>query len=158
MTAVVVWRICYNADLSLAGLPFGSTQGSGRWHLMPPLGLPVVYASSTRALAQLEKRVHANGVAPVNQAVVRLELPAAAVLQDATLDLALDWTRWRTDEGYTQALGVRWVRSQAALGLWVPSIIEEREMNLVLNPAHPQYPLIKVITEIEDFRFDPRLF
>lgn len=84
---ISVWRICYSGDLNLSGLPFGSTLGPGRWHLPPPEGLPVVYGASTRALSQIEKRVHANGVAPIRQALIRLELPKGAVLLDAHADL-----------------------------------------------------------------------
>jgi RES domain-containing protein len=153
-----VWRICFNGDLSRAGLPYGSTLGPGRWHLPPPSGLPMVYAASSRALAQLEKRVHANGVAPVNQALIRLELPVGAVLLDARDNLALESPRWRLDEGYTQGVGVDWLQSTASLGLWVPSVVEPQEYNLLINPVHPQYAAIAVVTEIIDFEFDPRLF
>jgi RES domain-containing protein len=153
-----VWRICFNGDLTLAGLPYGSTLGPGRWHVPPPSGLPVVYAASSRALAQLEKRVHANGVAPIKQALIRLELPLGVVLLDAQGDLALESPRWRVDEGYTQGVGVTWVQSTASLGLWVPSVVEPQERNLLINPAHPQYASIAVVTEILDFAFDPRLF
>ena len=157
MKGLSVWRICFNGDLTLAGLPYGSTLGPGRWHVPPPSGLPVVYAASSRALAQLEKRVHANGVAPIKQALIRLEFPLGAVLLDAQGDLALESPRWRVDEGYTQGLGVAWAQSTASLGLWVPSVVEPQERNLLLNPAHPQYASIAVVTEILDFAFDPRL-
>lgn len=152
-----VWRICFNGDLSLAGLPFGSTLGPGRWHLPAPAGLPVVYAAGSRALAQLEKRVHANGVAPVRQALIRLELPEGAELLDVGADLSLQ-ARWRTDEGYTQGLGVDWLRSLASLGLWVPSFVEPQERNLLINPAHRQYASLKLVVEHAKFVFDPRLF
>ena len=157
MKGLSVWRICFNGDLTLAGLPYGSTLGPGRWHVQPPSGLPVVYAASSRALAQLEKRVHANGVAPIKQALIRLEFPLGAVLLDAQGDLALESPRWRVDEGYTQGVGVAWAQSTASLGLWVPSVVEPQERNLLLNPAHPQYASIAVVTEILDFAFDPRL-
>ncbi len=121
----------------------------------PPLGLPIVYAASSRALAQLEKRVHANGVAPVRQALIRLELPEGAVVLDAKDNLALQSPRWRLDEGYSQGIGIDWLHSNASLGLWVPSIVEPQERNLLINPAHPQYA---AVTEILDFEFDPRLF
>ncbi len=158
MKGPAVWRICFNGDLSLAGLPYGSTLGPGRWHLPPPSGLPMVYAASSRALAQLEKRVHANGVAPIKQALIRLELPIGAVILDAHNDLALESPRWRLDEGYTQGIGVDWLQSTTSLGLWVPSVVEPQERNLLINPAHPQYTSIAVVTEILNFEFDPRLF
>ena len=102
--------------------------------------------------------MHANGVAPIKQALIRLELPLGVVLLDAQGDLALESPRWRVDEGYTQGVGVTWVQSTASLGLWVPSVVEPQERNLLINPAHPQYASIAVVTEILDFAFDPRLF
>jgi RES domain-containing protein len=154
---ISVWRICFNGDLSLSGLGYGSTLGPGRWHLPPPMGLAVVYAASSRALAQLEKRVHANGVAPVNQALIRLEMPPKVNLLDAITDKALDLANWKHDEGYTQALGVDWLTTRESLGLWVPSYVEPQERNLLLNPAHPQYSNIAVHVETQNFKFDPRL-
>ncbi len=158
MSAVAVWRICFNGDLRLTALPYGSTLGPGRWHVPPPIGLPVVYAASNRALAQLEKRVHANGVAPVQQALVRLDLPARAVLPDAVRDFKLEAPRWRTDEGYTQEFGMAWLARGAELGLWVPSVVEPQERNLLLNPAHAMYAQIALSVEVAEFSFDPRLF
>ena len=158
MSGSIVWRICFNGDLSLSGLAYGSTLGPGRWHLPPPLGLPIVYAASSRALAQLEKRVHANGVAPVRQALIRLELPKGAVVLDAKDDLALQSPRWRSDEGHTQGVGVDWLHSNTSLGLSAPSVVEPQERNLLINPAHPHYASIAVVIEILDFEFDPRLF
>ena len=158
MTPLSVLRIGYNGDLNLAGLAFGSTLGPGRWHLAPPMGLPVVYAASSRALAQLEKRVHANSVMPVRQALIRLEMPVNAITLDAVGDLALQTPKWREDEGYTQGIGTQWLNSRASLGLWVPSIVEPQERNLLINPAHPHYSAITVAIEILDFEFDPRLF
>ena len=51
-----------------------------------------------------------------------------------------------------------WALSGASLGLWVPSFIEPAEHNLVLNPAHADYPRIVLTLERHPFRFDPRLF
>lgn len=152
-----VWRICYNKALALHELAYGSTLGPMRWHLPPSLGgRPVIYAAQSRALAQLEKRVHANGVAPVQQALIRLELPATASLLDARA--TLDARRWRKDEGYTQAFGVAWLKSGHSLGLWVPSFVEPQENNLLINPAHAEFGGIQVVVEVRNFEFDPRLF
>jgi RES domain-containing protein len=155
-----VWRIGYCADPTLptaavlASLGHGSTLGNGRWHTRGRH--PVVYAGPSRALCQLEKRVHCNGANPRNQALMRLDLPADAVLLDAqALGLPPDW---REDEAGTQALGMAWASAGSSLGLWVPSYIEPAESNLLINPAHPQYGVIRVTVERHPFRFDPRLF
>ena len=100
-----------------------------RWHTKGPN--QVVYCGSSRALCQLEKRVHANGANPKNQALMRLEIPAAASLIEVeTLGLPADW---RDDETATQTIGNTWVASGASLGLWVPSYIEPGERNLLID-------------------------
>jgi len=155
-----VWRIGFcpspaPAPQALLGtLGFGSTLGNGRWHTQGPV--QVVYAAASRALCQLEKRVHANGATPKDQALMRLDLPADAPLLDAA-DLGLP-ADWRSREADTQQLGMAWALSGASLGLWVPSFIEPAERNLVLNPAHADYARIVLTLERHPFRFDPRLF
>ena len=116
----------------------------------------MVNCGASRALCQLEKRVHCNGAAPKNMALFRLELPGDAVLLDAfTLGLA---AHWREHQAITQNLGMQWLESGQSLGLWVPSYIEPREHNLLLNPAHADYARIKLVAEKTPFVFDPRLF
>jgi RES domain-containing protein len=155
-----VWRIgyCENpaapAEQLLYSLGFGSTQGNGRWHSKGQLQL--VYAGSSRALCQLEKRVHCNGATPKNQCLMRLEIG-----DDATLLDAKDWglqSGWRSDEAGTQSLGMQWLGSGISLGMWVPSFVEPDERNLLLNPAHPDYRDISLVLERNPFVFDPRLF
>ena len=138
----------------LANLGYGSPLGHGRWHNQ---GLPqVVYCGSSRALCQLEKRVHCNGAIPQDQALMRLVLPDPAPLNDATtLELPADW---RLDEAATQAIGNAWVASGAASGLWVPSFIEPTEQNLLLNSAHSAYGSTQLHIERRPVRLDPRLF
>jgi RES domain-containing protein len=150
-----VWRIGWNQALRIRDLPNGSRLANGRWHLASS-NLPIVYAAGSRALCQLEKRVHCNGVAPANLALLRLELPADAPLQRVqALGLAKNW---REDEAHTQALGTAWARGGGSLGLWVPSYVEPAEDNLVLNPRHPLYARVKLVVEANPFEFDPRLF
>ena len=155
-----VWRIGFfenpalpsSAVLSTLGL--GSTLGNGRWHVKG--AQQVVYAASNRALCQLEKRVHSNGAHPKNQALMQLEIPDDSLLMAAS-DLGLP-ADWQSNEAATQAFGLAWLESIASLGLWVPSLIEPSEMNLLINPAHPDFGRILLKIERYPFRFDPRLF
>lgn len=151
---LAVWRIARSGALDLSKLPEGSLLADGRWHLAAD-HLPVVYAGSTRALCQLEKRVHCNGWAPRDMALIRLQLPEGAELDDVESRLG---ENWRNDMSATQKLGGEWARSARTLGLWVPSYVEPAERNLVINPRHPQYGAITVQVEQNPFEFDPRLF
>lgn len=138
----------------LASLGFGSTLGNGRWHTQGPA--QVVYCGSSRALCQLEKRVHANGANLKDQALMQLILPDGAPVQHVrTLGLPADW---RANDAATQQIGDAWIASAASLGLWVPSYVEPSEDNLLLNPAHPSYPAMALTIERNPFVFDPRMF
>ena len=154
----VVWRIGYSGDLTLSGLGVGSTKGEGRWHLNCTGGLQVVYCGSSRALCQLEKRVHLNGVMPriADMALLCLHIPDAASLIDvASLGLPDDW---KTNVALTQSIGMSWLAGKGSLGLWVPSFVEPAERNLLLNPVHLDYQRIELVIEKNPFIFDPRLF
>lgn len=152
-----VWRIGLAAAATVFDQSYGSTLAPGRWHSLQHGLAPrrLVYAAGSRALAQLEKRVHANGVAPVGQALFRLTLPARLVVPHVqTLGLPADW---RSDEGATRALGDRWLDAAQQLALWVPSFVERGENNLLLNAAHPRLPEVQISVERNPFEFDPRL-
>ena len=86
---------------------------------------------------------------------MRLEIPESAVMEVTSLTHPADW---RSDESATQAIGMRWLRSKSSLGLWVPSFVEPAENNLLLNPAHPDYPRIALVIEKNPFVFNPRQF
>jgi RES domain-containing protein len=137
----------------LLGLGLGSTFFDGRWHTRT--GRQIVYTGSSRALCQLEKRVHTGGQAVKDQALMRLDLPANAVLLEASeLGLAPNWA---SDIALTRSLGDEWLRRLASLGLWVPSFVEPLERNLLLNPLHPHYAQIELTVERNPFEFDARL-
>lgn len=155
--SIVVFRIGLAIATSLADQAYGSALAPGRWHSLRSGAGPrrVIYAAGSRALAQLEKRVHANGIAPVGQALFRVTFPdglVAATAQDVGLP-----TRWRNSEAITQAFGDRWLDSGAELALWVPSYVEPAEHNLLINAAHPRLPELVLVKERDPFEFDPRL-
>ncbi len=154
--SVSVWRIGSTKGLTHSTLWLGSTFEAGRWHRPPPEGQPVVYAGGSRALCQLEKRVHCNGVQPLNQALMRLDLPDDAVLMDIR-EVRLP-ENWRADVPWTQNAGAVWRASGASLGLWVSSAVEPGESNILLNPDHAQYAKIRIKVERNPFLFDQRLF
>ncbi len=91
-------------------------------------------------------------------ALLRLELADGATFLSAADDIGLR-DDWRDDEAYTQALGNAWFAGGTSLGLWVPSYVERRERNILLNPEHPQYAThVTLVVEDPDFHFDPRMF
>lgn len=156
-----VWRIGYcptpapNAAQLLATLGFGSTLGNGRWHRKGPMML--VYAASSRALANLEKRVHSNDYQPANQALVKLTIPDDIPILDARTSYGLP-DSWKSDEALTQDIGANWLMSGISLAMWVPSYVVPQECNILINPTHPDYARLSIEIESHPFEFDPRLF
>jgi RES domain-containing protein len=157
---VSVWRIGYcpsplpDEATILMSQGLGSTFFDGRWN--NKTGRQVVYAGSSRALCQLEKRVHTSGVAVKNQILMRLDLPDDAVLHNV-VDFGLA-TDWASDVALTRSAGDAWLLRGSSLGLWVPSIVEPLERNLLINSMHHQYAHIKLTVERNPFEFDPRMF
>ena len=137
----------------LMGQGLGSTFFDGRWHTRT--GRQIVYTSSSRALCQLEKRVHTGGLAVKDQILMRLDLPDDALLLDVH-DLGLG-PNWASDIALTRSLGDKWLQRGTNLGLWVPSFVEPLEKNLLLNPMHPEYARIELSVERSPFEFDARL-
>jgi RES domain-containing protein len=154
---VEVFRIGLAIAHTLQDQSYGSTLAAGRWHSLR-LGLGprrVIYTASSRALAQLEKRVHANGIAPIGQALFRLSLPPKLRIAHAqSLGLPADW---RHSDTISQTFGDRWLDAGDALALWVPSYVEPSEDNLLINAEHPALAQIKLVKERDPFEFDPRL-
>jgi len=70
-------------------------------------------------------------------------------------DLPADW---RTHPAPPQLadLGSAWVKTNKTLLLRVPSVIIEKEFNILINPGHPDIKFV-TIGKVEDFKFDDRL-
>jgi RES domain-containing protein len=153
-----VWRICreHYAGTALSGQ--GARLAAGRWN---SLGVPMVYTSSSLALAAVEVFVHVKAEdepedlvsvcvdVPVEDAVVERE--KRRVLSQLTAD-------WRYgDPRLTLSIGDAWIVSSTSVALPVPSVVIAGEWNVLLNPAHREAGRIRVL-ETQPFRVDPRMF
>ena len=147
-----VWRICRKSQQTLDGE--GAGLHGGRWN---SAGVPVVYASSTLALAALEYLVHVDiEDVPPDLVAMRIALPKQVVTTVITRDdLPGDWQRI-PDHPVCVSLGDNWVRTGTTLALQVPSAVVPEEANLLINPAHPQSHNL-VVRSVRPFAFDPRL-
>ncbi len=147
-----LWRITRRPFQALDGE--GARLHGGRWNSE---GVPVIYTSSTLALAALEYLVHID-VEDVPDDLVALaievpdELPVAEI---ALRDLPPDW-HTVPDHPVCLTAGDRWVGQGAMLILRVPSVVIPEESNFLLNPRHPDASRLRVAST-RDFFFDPRL-
>jgi RES domain-containing protein len=131
----------------------GGLYAARRWN---HLGTPMVYCATSRALAVLEFFVNLEP----NQAPDDLLMAAATVHEDMIekLSLSLLPSDWRElDSLPCRDLGSGWVKAACSAALLVPSVVVDGDWNVLLNPAHPDFPKVEVGEPIP-FRFDPRMF
>jgi RES domain-containing protein len=149
---VHVWRIARAPFQALDGE--GARLNGGRWN---PEGLPVVYTSTTLALAALEYLVHVDPEdVPVDLVAMRIRIPDDVPEERvAPADLPKDWSAV-PDHPACVERGERCLKDGVAALLRVPSAIVPEEENLLINPRHPAAS--RIATEhARSFAFDPRL-
>lgn len=156
MRLETVWRITRAPFADLTGE--GARLYGGRWN---PVGVPLVYASSTLALAALETLVHTDpDLIPDDLVALRIDVSAATVETPAVGVLP---ARWRDEVAGAgpQGFGRDWARSRRSGLLVLPSAIlpegaGDEEVNVLINPLHPEVAGIRTADQIP-FTFDPRL-
>ena len=155
--AISVWRIAtdtpdYTAD-DLSGA--GARATGGRWNAR---GTPLVYASTSRALACLETVVHLGGgiALPLNRYLVSIDIPAAAWAARTVFDgdQNVGWDALPSGR-VSIAWGTAWAAQGDSLLAQVPSVIVPEEHNLLVNPAHPHAAQLRV-TKLRRWLYDPR--
>jgi RES domain-containing protein len=148
------WRICRRQYVSEAATGEGARLYGGRWNSR---GVRVVYASTSLALAAMETFVNLEpNLRPGDLVSIEGEIPGD--LRIARLDATLlppDWHVSR-DEGLRQ-FGDRWIAGGLSAVMLVPSAAVRGEWNLLLNPAHREFPQI-VFHRPRAFEFDVRMF
>jgi RES domain-containing protein len=136
----------------------GARRFGGRWNSR---GVPMVYCSSSLALAAIELFVHIEpSQAPDDLVYISAELPEGE--PGATFDpasLPADW--WTEDAltgaGSTRAMGDAWTRSARSLAAMVPSVPIRPEWNVLVNPMHSRMAELKTDPP-QPFVFDARMF
>jgi RES domain-containing protein len=132
----------------------GAMRHGGRWN---SAGLRAIYAAETYAGALLEVLVHSNLSQPPKQhRVVRIKVPDTLKVENVSINTVPGWDD--EDMRASRAFGDRWLRESRSPILRVPSVITRgRENNVVCNPAHPDFGLIRA-SDPELVFWDARLF
>jgi RES domain-containing protein len=154
----VVWRIATDTPSYVAEdmRGAGAKATGGRWNRS---GTPIVYCSSSIALACFETVVHLNaGALPLNRYLVEIDIPddiwaAAQVLTESTAPVGWD----AVPPGKVSLdFGEDWnARKNEAL-LVVPSIIVPEEANVLINPSHADVARI-IARKVRRWHYDPRI-
>ena len=128
----------------------------GRWNRR---GTPLLYTSTSRALACLETFAHLNAGAnlPLNRYLVEIAIPGKA-WQERAQFRATDFIGWDAEPAGKVSLdwGMEWARGLTTLIADVPSVIIAEESNVLINPAHPDAAAV-ACAKIRKWLFDPRL-
>lgn len=133
----------------------GAETSGGRWNRV---STPMLYASTSRALACLETIVHLAGESlPLNRYLVKLTVPMAAW----KAAMAVDPTKlvgWDAEPAGKASLdwGTSWAGAKSTLLARVPSIIVPEESNVLINPAHPDATNIRAV-KVRKWVYDARL-
>jgi RES domain-containing protein len=150
--AWTAWRIADGRFEVFSAL--GAALVGGRWN---SVGQGVIYASRTFAGAMLEYLAHA-GIGRVPRTHVALEITLGAAVSVERHDPASLPAGWdRGDLRVARAFGDAWLRECRSAVLVVPSVVAQRERNVVLNPQHPDFKFIRAGTP-EPVVWDARLF
>lgn len=149
-----IWRICRARHAGEAFSGHGARLYGGRWNSP---GVPMVYASSSLALAAIELFVHLEpNQQPDDLVYLAAQLPQGEPAQ--RLEPQQLPAEWRTDDfAALRSLGDNWIRAQRSLAIGVPSAALTMECNVLVNPLHPAIAGIKVEPP-QPFQFDARMF
>jgi RES domain-containing protein len=149
-----VWRISKAKYAHSAFSGEGARLFDARWNFA---GAPMVYTSSSLALAAIEYFVHLDpSEAPIPLVSVMADVPDTLAIE--RLEIAQRPRDWRrTDNPRLQQLGTNWIKSTRSVALIVPSAAVQGEWNVLLNPVHPDFHKIE-IGEANPFHYDERMF
>jgi RES domain-containing protein len=150
-----VWRICREKYAASAFSGEGARLFAGRWN---PRGVAMVYCSTSLALAALELFVHLDpSVAPEDLVATAAEVPGdlESIPRRNIGDLPAGWRA--TENLALREMGTAWVESGESMALLVPSAIIDEGWNVLLNPAHADFALIRTEPP-KPFHFDARMF
>ncbi len=136
----------------------GARTFGGRWNKK---GVPMLYTTSSRALAVLENLVHISDVPSEGEySILTLKATTPSILPFTKLGITRRKLRHlyeRDSKFETQVIGSEWIKQGKSLLLRVPSTVIFDEDNLLVNPLHPDF--YKIISKsVHVFHFNDRLF
>jgi RES domain-containing protein len=149
---MIVYRISddrYVTDLSGKG----AALYGGRWNSKD---IYVVYTAESRALALLEAVVHIGKVPARGYSLATIEIPDDSIETYPIKKLPADW-QTNPPQDRLKEIGDNFIRAGKHLALKIPSALMMEEHNYLLNPAHPSFKKVKIISQ-RSIRVDERLF
>jgi RES domain-containing protein len=133
----------------------GAASKGARWN---SVGVELIYTAANRSLAMAEVAVHFTlATLPVDYVLITIFIPDDISLQKLSVtDLPVEWNTF-PHPASTQAVGDQFVTENKYCVLQIPSAVTQGDYNLLINPNHPGFKKIKIIS-IEKFPFDRHIF
>lgn len=155
---ISIWRIGtdapdYTAD-NLSGK--GAELTGGRWNRK---GTPMLYCASNISLACLETIVHLGaGALPLNRYLVQIIVPKTLYNSAIHLDKSTTPVGWDAEPAgkVSLDLGTQWCANLTSALLCVPSTIVPEELNILINPSHPDAGKISC-QKLRKWSYDARI-
>jgi RES domain-containing protein len=132
--------------------PTGSTIAPGRWNTPAS---PIIYTSEHYSTAVLEKLVHGSGRLPPNQHYVQVTIPRGLTYEVLPIPALPGWDTMPAT--VSKKFGEDWCVQRRSVILIVPSVMARPDNNILINPAHPEFPNITVSLH-QPVYWDKRLF
>ncbi len=130
----------------------GAAMYGGRWNSK---GIYMLYTAATPSLALLETVVHISNIPPSGYCMLTLDIPEDSMEEISPDQLPSSWQQ-NPSPAALRKIGDGFIKENKKMALKLPSAILPEEFNYLLNPSHPSFRKIKLISKRE-IRFDPRL-
>ena len=133
----------------------GAAIKGARWN---SVGVELIYTAANRSLAMAEVAVHFTlATLPADYIMMTIFIPDNTSLQKVNAkDLPADWNVF-PHPVTTQAIGDQFIAAGKYCVLQIPSAVTQGDFNLLINPNHPDFKKIRIIST-EKFPFDKRIF
>lgn len=133
----------------------GAALKGARWN---SIGVEMIYTASNRSLAMAEVAVHFTlATLPGDYMMITIFIPDdVSLLKLNSADLPANWNAFPHPTS-SQAIGDKFIAENKYCVLQIPSVVTQGDYNLLINPNHPDFARIKIMTA-EKFPFDKRIF
>jgi RES domain-containing protein len=133
----------------------GAALKGGRWNSQ---GVEIVYTAGNRSLAMAEVAVHFTlATLPEDYMMITIYIPDnTSIIKLQDNELPDEWNAFPHHLS-TQKFGDLFVTEKKYCVLQVPSAVTKGDYNYLLNPYHPSFENIQIIS-VEKFPFDRRIF
>lgn len=131
----------------------GAANFGARWN---SIGVELIYTAANRSLAMAEVAVHLSlGTMPDDYLMATVDVPDDISRdQLKARNLPIGWSVFPYIVA-TQKIGDQFVANSRNCVLQVPSVVTLGDHNYLLNPNHPEFRRITIVS-LEEFAFDKR--